>query len=254
LVGSNESGLRLEGGTAFNAVPDAIFYDGDRQDDLAAALDALGFTYSRQLDGIEVRGKAAHAMVAEQGINAIARVCIALETIGVHSKAIDFVAHEVGEDPYAERIFGACADEPSGRLKLNVGKIELGKVEQLSIDCRIPVTVPKEEIVSKLSAAAARYGLEYKEFDWLAPIYLPQDHFMIETLMRVYRRLTGDEAAQPISSGGATYARAIDNCVAFGPLFPGELITEHQPNERAVLSNLYKAMAIYAHAIYELTR
>jgi acetylornithine deacetylase/succinyl-diaminopimelate desuccinylase-like protein len=193
-------------------------------------------------------------MEAEVGVNAIARLCLALQTMGVESKAIHFVAQEIGEDAYATRIFGECADEPSGKLKFNVGKIELGEVEQISIDARIPVTVPKEEVVSKLSAAAARYGLEYKEFDWLAPIYLPLDHFMIETLMQVYRRLTDDEVTQPIASGGATFARAIDNCVAFGPLFPGELVTEHQPNERAVLDHLYKAMEIYAHAVFELTR
>ena len=47
--------------------------------------------------------------------------------------------------------------------------------------------------------------------------------------------------------------RAIDNCVAFGALLPGELLTEHQPNERTDLKNLYRAMEIYAHAIHELT-
>ena len=45
-----------------------------------------------------------------------------------------------------------------------------------------------------------------------------------------------------------------DNCVAFGALTFDEPMTEHQPNERAVLKNLYKAMEIYAHAVYELTR
>ncbi len=59
---------------------------------------------------------------------------------------------------------------------------------------------------------------------------------------------------QPRSSGGATYARAIDNCVAFGALTVDEELTEHQPNERLVLENLYKAMEIYAQAVYELTR
>jgi acetylornithine deacetylase/succinyl-diaminopimelate desuccinylase-like protein len=193
-------------------------------------------------------------MEPELGINAIARTCIALQAIGASSKAIDFVAEQVGEDPFATRIFGACADEASGRLKFNVGKIELGETEQLSIDCRIPVTVPKDEIVARLRAAAARYGLAYREFDWLAPLYLPRDHFMIQTLMKIYRECSGDTVSQPISSGGATYARAMPNCAAFGALLPGELVTEHQPNERAVLANLYKAMAIYAHAIYELTR
>ena len=44
-------------------------------------------------------------MIPEEGINAIARLCIALRAIGVESKVIDFVAQEVGEDPNATRIF-----------------------------------------------------------------------------------------------------------------------------------------------------
>jgi succinyl-diaminopimelate desuccinylase len=254
LEGSNESGIRLTGGSAFNAVPDMIFYEGARQDDLADKLDQLGFEYEWYEDGIEIKGRAAHAMIPEQGINAIARLCIALHAIGIHSKAINFIAQEIGEDPNATRIFGDCADEPSGKLKFNVGKIDLGGVEQLSIDSRLPVTMPKEEMVAKLSAAAAKYGLEYKEFDWLAPLYLPKDHFIVTTLMKVYQEYSGDTVTQPQSSGGATYARAIDNCVAFGALTVDEKLTEHQPNERVVLMNLHQAMEIYAHAVFALTR
>jgi succinyl-diaminopimelate desuccinylase len=252
LTGRNESGLHIVGGSAFNAVPDTIVYNDKRQDDLEQKLDELGFPYTRLPDGIEVHGQSAHAMEPEKGINAIARLCIALQKIGVTSSVIGFVAQEVGEDPHATPIFGDCADAPSGKLKFNVGKINLSDTAQLSIDCRIPVTVSKEEVVEKLTAAAVRYGLAYQEFDWLAPIYLPLDHFMIQTLMRVYRHVSGDTVSEPTVSGGATYARAIDNCVAFGALFPEEALTEHQPNERAVLNNLYLAMEIYAHAIYEL--
>ena len=132
--------------------------------------------------------------------------------------------------------------------------INLGEKEQISIDTRIPVTVSKEEIVKKLTASAARYGLEYKEFDWLAPLYLPQDHPVIKTLMIVYHQYSGYDTSQPIALGGATYARAFDNCVAFGPLFPGELLTEHEPNERAIMENLFLAMKIYTYAIFKLTR
>ena len=74
-------------------------------------------------------------------------------------------------------------------------------MEQLSIDSRIPVTRSKEEVVAKLSATAAKYGLEYKEFDWLAPIYLPLDHFMIEALMKVYRQFSGDVGFRAHSLG-----------------------------------------------------
>lgn len=254
LEGKNDSGLRLEGGSAFNAVPDAILYEGDRRDDLADKLDQLDFEYELHEDALEVKGRAAHAMIPEEGLNAIARLCLGLHAIGIHSRAIDFIAQEIGEDPNARRIFGDCQDAPSGKLKFNVGKIELGRVERISIDSRIPVTVSKEEMVGKLKVAAARYGLEYKEFDWLGPIYLPLDHFMVQTLMDVYRRISGDSVTEPKASGGATYARAMDNCVAFGALTVEEQLTEHQPNERTVLANLYKAMEIYAHAVYELTR
>ena len=44
----------------------------------------------------------------------------------------------------------------------------------------------KEEIVNKLSTAAQQHGLAYREIDWLKPLYLPQDHFMIKMLMHVY--------------------------------------------------------------------
>jgi succinyl-diaminopimelate desuccinylase len=254
LEGINESGAKLTGGAAFNAVPDIVIYDGPRQDELSRKLDELGFAYKRKESSIEVKGKAAHAMVTEEGVNAIARLCMALKAIGIESKAINFIAQEIGEDPGATHIFGDCADTPSGQLKLNVGKIDLGDVEQISIDARIPVTMPKEEIVDKLSAVADRYGLAYKEFDWLAPIYIPLDHFIVTTLMNVYRLHSGDLSTQPRASGGATYARAMPNCVAFGALATDELLTEHQPNERTVLKNLYNAMEIYAHAIYKLTR
>ena len=83
LAGANESGLRLAGGSAFNAVPDTMRYEGERQDDLAEKLDALGFPYTRKEHGIEIHGKAAHAMIPEEGVNAIARLCIALRAIGI---------------------------------------------------------------------------------------------------------------------------------------------------------------------------
>ena len=254
LEGENESGLSLQGGSAFNAVPGSIVYEGPEQDRLAAKLDELGYVYERLPGGVKVLGKAVHAAVAEEGVNALTRLAIALQAIGLGSKTIRFVAQVVGEDPFATNIFGQCSDGPSGRLKFNLGKIDLGEKERLSIDTRIPVTVPKEEIVDKVGAVAGEYGLAYREYDWLAPLYMPLDHFVIETLMRAYREVTGDSESEPESSGGATYARAVDNCVAFAAILPGGEKVAHQPNEFVLLEDLYLAMEVYAHAIYELTR
>ncbi len=254
LEGESHGGLRLAGGSAFNAVADSATSWGPHQDELVEELRSRGYEYARNDDVLIVTGKAAHAMEPECGINAIARLCIALDALGTESGAVRFIAREVGEDPHATPIFGPCADKPSGRLRFNVGKINIGEREQIAVDCRIPVTVSKEKIADKLSAAARRHGLVCREVDWLGPLYLPQDHFMIKTLMRVYGLMSGDLISNPIAIGGATYARAIDNCVAFGALFSDEANTEHQPNERVVLKNLYRAMEIYAQAIHDLTR
>ena len=49
----------------------------------------------------------------------------------------------------------------------------------------------------------------------------PKFYFMmysLKSLRKVYEEETGLDST-PHSSGGATYARALDNCVAFGSVF-----------------------------------
>ncbi|MFR3498812.1 MAG: M20/M25/M40 family metallo-hydrolase, partial [Paraclostridium bifermentans] len=94
---------------------------------------------------------------------------------------------------------------------------------------------------------------DYIEYDWLKSIYIPSDHFLIKTLRKVYEQETNCDST-PMASGGATYARAIDNCVAFGAIFPWGKKTEHQPNEYVEIKDIIKATEIYALTLYELTR
>ncbi|GAF06260.1 M20/M25/M40 family metallo-hydrolase [Paenibacillus pini] len=74
---------------------------------------------------------------------------------------------------------------------------------------------------------------------------------MIEALQRIYEEETG-EAAELLSTGGGTYAAAISNGVAFGPIFPGMPYTAHQGDEYMDISVLMRSTSIYARAIYEL--
>ncbi|KGP72647.1 M20 family metallopeptidase [Pontibacillus yanchengensis] len=254
LEADNETALSIEGGSAFNAVPDSIVYQGEDQELLVDALQELSFPFEEAENGVKILGKSAHAQVTEQGINAISLLAIALHHIGKSTKSIDFIANEIGEDPYATSIFGNCEDEVSGKLKCNIGMIDIGQRETISIDIRIPVTVDKEEVVQSLINVADNYSLHYKEVDWLKSIYIPKDHFIVKNLMEVYQEETGDTVSEPISAGGATYARAIENAVAFGAVFPNRPKVEHRPNEYIDLTDLFSAMKIYAKAIYQLTR
>jgi predicted dipeptidase len=255
LEGVNETPLRFEAGAALNAVPDQAIYTGAFQDDLKKALDTREFTYESKEEQLIVLGKAAHAQVAQKGVNAVNRLLIALKDAGHSSKVIDFVAEMVQENPFGELIFGQLEDEASGKLKFNVGKVELNaETEKVMIDLRIPVSVAKETIVEQLTKVASEYGLTYRQHDFLKSIYLPQDSFLVQTLMKAYQEVTGDMISQPISSGGATYARAMENFVAFGASFPGEITTEHQPNEHINLEKMNDTMLIYAKAILALTK
>ena len=74
---------------------------------------------------------------------------------------------------------------------------------------------------------------------------------MVTALLQVYHDATGDPAG-PKSIGGGTYAKAIPNILAFGPVFPGDPVVEHLPNEYVQLDQLIKTEKIIGDAIVAL--
>lgn len=253
LVGKNESGMLFKGGDAFNSVPSNMIVPKDEE--LKRVLTELNYEFEEKENDIEIIGKSVHAQVAETGINAINRYMHALTLLGKESKSGKFISENLIGFDFAEPIFGLIKDEHSGELKFNVGKIEFTENEEiLGIDMRIPVTYDKEEIVKTLSEKAKEYGFEYRQHDYLKSIYVPLDSELITTLMSAYQEVTGDMESQPVASGGATYARAMENCVAFGCVLPGRPKTEHQPNEYIVLDDMKQAMKIYMKAFEKFNK
>lgn len=57
---------------------------------------------------------------------------------------------------------------------------------------------------------------------------------------------------RPLAIGGGTYAKAMENIVAFGPVFPGEESREHQADEYIALDNIERLRRIYAQAFQNL--
>lgn len=253
LIGKNESGMKFKGGDAFNSVPSSIVVEDDKE--LAKILKELNYEFKEHDGKIEIIGKSVHAQVAEEGINAINRYLHALEKLGRSSKAGKFVEENLIGYDFAEPIFGNIEDEHSGKLKFNLGKIEFNDDEEiLCIDMRIPVTYNVDDIVDMLTKKAAQYGLAYSKYDFLKSIYVPLDSELVTTLMSAYQEVTGDMVSTPIASGGATYARAINNCVAFGCVIPGSPKTEHQPNEYIIIDDMKKAMKIYMTAFEKFNK
>ena len=251
LHGPGSDQLELEAGAAFNVVPGKASYQGELLEQVVAGLQAASFDYEQNDQQVTVLGLPKHAKDAAEGINAIVRLATVLQPVQAHP-ALTFIAEAVGEDATGSRLFGDISDEPSGRLSFNIAGLTLNSEKsEIRIDIRIPVLADKVQLVAKLADIAGRYQLNYEEFDYLAPLYVPKDSELVSTLMAIYQEKTGD-TSPAMSSGGATFARTMPNCVAFGALFPGAEQTEHQANERAYLDDLYRAMDIYAETIYRL--
>ena len=81
---------------------------------------------------------------------------------------------------------------------------------------------------------------------------MPADSKLVQRLMKVYTECTGDTESKPKSIGGGTYAKMLPNVVAFGPIFPGDEVREHKPDEFMELSRLLDNTNILAEAMYAL--
>ena len=69
--------------------------------------------------------------------------------------------------------------------------------------------------------------------------------------MAIYQKHTGDIVTEPLIIGGGTYARQMDNAVAFGALYPGDEDRMHGADEYISVDRLVQTAKIYAETIFE---
>lgn len=252
LTGPGSADFTLEMQNPFNAVPAKASYNGPKLAEVKQALTKHHFNFVDNGDeGITVTGKSVHAMNAPEGTNAVLRLAMALDEV-FPSKPLDFIGKLFKEDATGENVLGKIADEQSGQLTANISTLMVSPQEtKMQLDMRIPVTVDRDDLLAKLRAAVAPYELAYETFDYLAPLYVPTDSELVKTLMSTYEEITGDKTGPQIS-GGATYARTMNNCVAYGAMLPDVPDFMHQVNENWELSKMFEAMDIYAEAIKRL--
>ena len=258
--------IEIEGGSAFNSVPSSakVVLDASLEEALAKAIaeSAESAAYETEVkDGkvvLHAHGVSAHAAHLYDGKNAISLMMDVLGKLpltGELKEVVDFYNEHFGLCMYGEKMDVACSDEDCGPLTLNIGKIlvEDGKLV-FCCDSRIPVAYTIESIEEKVQAKIAGTGYEYKKVSTERPLYVPKDSELVQTLMAAYAKVTGDYESQPASSGGATYSRAIDNCVAFGCLLPDQVDTMHQANEALEIEKLEIWLEILVEAIYQLAK
>ena len=108
-----------------------------------------------------------------------------------------------------------------------------------------------------LSALAERFGATVETSRSKVPFSVDATHPAVQTLLDVYRDVTGEQDAQPFSMGGGTYARNFATAVSFGPEGgegekPSWVGPMHGANEGANEALLKRALKIYISAIMHL--
>ncbi len=232
--------VSISGGDAANVVPsyaEAVYTGADGEQVTVTAT-----------------GKQAHGSMPYDGVNAIAALMEKLAAIPeINSPLVDFFEEYIGWDYYGGKMGIALKDDKSGELTLNAGVVKIvdGDVI-LTINIRYPVTFTPDDVTGPIEEAASPYGITVERKEFNPPIYMDKNGPIITALVDVYREFTGDYENEAMVIGGGTYARAMDNIVAFGPMLPGREMTEHMSNEYALLEDIDLNRKIYRASLEKL--
>ncbi len=220
---------QIKGGVALNVVPsEATYINGETKK--------------------VVKGKSAHAMHPHKGKNAVTNLFKELKDL--NNPIINFINNEFNLETNGETLFGKLIQDDYAEITVNLGIADFNdKYSKIAIDMRIPITSGKEEVEKIIKEKISKYGdIEYVETKSDKRVYIEKDSFVVKDLTEAYEKVMG-EKLEPQASGGGTYAKALDNVVAFGPSFPWSEHTQHQANENIVLDDYIKSYDIYRHVL-----
>lgn len=226
------------------AITPMIFYSGIQINSVPDYAKAIvgGVTY-------ESKGKSAHSAEPHKGINAIFRLTQKLKAKGIKHPFLDLM-----EIATVDGFDIGLSDEISGELTMNpsIARVD-GKSAVLECDIRYPVTIKGSQIEELIAKAVKPLGFTLKIIEEMAPLHVDKESNLIKSLQKIYQEYTGDKSG-PVTSGGATYARAFDNAVAFGGRFPGEPNMCHQTDEYWSLISIKKNFDIILKALEVLAK
>jgi succinyl-diaminopimelate desuccinylase len=204
---------------------------------------------------LKVVGKSAHGSTPQFGENAIDRMFEFLIQSGIEDKMVKMVEALLLNDTLGKKLGVNYHDQEMGDLTNNFGVIKTkSKKYEIALNLRYPNGVSFDEVVLKLKKEFAVFGATVTVDKHQLLLYKDPNSDLVKKLMAVYVKHTGDKNAKPINIGGGTFARAMPNCVAFGPHFLDKPTFIHQKNEFIGIDDLLLATMIYTEALYELAK
>ena len=120
----------------------------------------------------------------------------------------------------------------------------------MGIDTRYPLERDSNIIKENVTKTLGHFEVEFSKTN--PPHYCDPNSDLVKLLMDSYQKYTNDYESKPFTIGGGTYARMLENGVAFGPLMVGREDVVHQDDEYIMIDDLINSCCIYADSIYKL--
>lgn len=193
---------------------------------------------------VKIHGKSAHASEPANGINAATALLTLLAQTegGIFAK----LSALFGQNMLYGEGFGFNQDQLT--LALTILHYENGQLEIMT-DSRVAASECSATAAEKMIAALPLHAQAVMVNE---PHSVPEDAYIVKTLMDIYKKHTGRED-KPYSMPGLTYAHSIPNAVAFGAIFPEDGSGgAHSADERYNLDSMAEAAKIFAAAMLKI--
>ena len=260
--------IQVKGGTRMNVVPEYASAALSGNESLYALAEAalvadnpegrLRLSRAGQNLFIEARGISAHAATPWFGLSANNQLLNFLRRLPLSPAPAENYLHALA-DLFADGHLGAaaglaCTIEDFGPLTVSLGILEAGpEGGSASFDLRYPNLEQREELWRNIVQAFAKRRLPVALLQDKPGLLVPKDSFLIQSLLQAYQQTSGRDEG-PVTIGGGTYCRALNNFVAYGPLFPGQRELAHERNEYILVDDLILCAKIYTQALYNLMK
>ncbi|KLU67742.1 putative dipeptidase [Desulfosporosinus acididurans] len=259
--------VSIRGGERANVVPDLceVTLRGLDQELIARSLrsfvfpEGVGAEIKTPKETSEViisfKGIGAHGSLPQKGKNAVLFALKYLQKLPLTSeeqKILEFILMYPGKGFFGEGFGIALKDEPSGQLSLNLGIFELSSDHlRFVLDIRYPVTYKQEDVLQPIEKIIRDEGFSIEVLNHQKAHHVPKDSELVKSLLKAYADVTGLEP-YAFAIGGGTYAKALPQGVAFGPVFPGEPEVIHCADEYISINNVLLTTKVYAQAILNI--
>lgn len=196
---------------------------------------------------LKAKGIAGHASLPELAKNALGELLLMLRALGVQGP-LKALADYVGSEYDGYSLGVACSDKTSGALTCNLGILRYGPDGLYAeLDIRFPLLCDGLRVADTIRTTFGDM-LDVETLGCHVPHHVPENSRLVTALLSAYHTQTG-RPKECLAIGGGTYARCLEEGVAFGATFPEEEEMAHQADEYIRIDTLMQTVKILARAI-----